>query len=43
MFFPEGGVLLPDEPCKVACKVLVEDSISGFISDENKDSIAPLW
>ena len=42
MFFPEGGVLLPNEPCKVACKVLAEDSVSGFISDENKDSIAPL-
>lgn len=42
MFFPEGGFLLPDEPCKVACKVLTEDSVSGFIVDENKDSIAPL-
>lgn len=42
IFFPEGGALLPDEPCKVACKVLTEDSVSGFIANENKDSIAPL-
>lgn len=41
-FFPEGGALVPGESCKVVCKVLTDECISGFIADENKDSIAPL-
>lgn len=42
VFFPEGGSLIPDTRCAVAFKNLSEETLSGYIIDENKDTLTSL-
>lgn len=42
VFFPEGGSLIPGVRCAVAFKNLSEHKLSGYITDESRDTLTAL-